>query len=233
LRALLLAAGLGTRLRPITNGLPKCLVPIRGRPLLSYWLDLIFRGGITEALVNTHYHAEAVEAFIVKSPWSSRIATVYEPELLGTGGTVLRNRAWFGEEAFMVAHADNLSRFSVHEFIAAHGGRPVGAAMTMMTFDTDTPSSCGIVELDARGLVKCFHEKAVNPPGTLANGAVYILEPEIIDYIERLGRKFVDMSTEVIPAFVGRIATYHNTGYHRDIGTVQSLRQAESEFPAA
>lgn len=233
MKALLLAAGLGTRLRPITDTIPKCLVPIRGRPLLSYWFDMLFSEGVECALVNTHYHAEAVEAFVAQSTWRDRVETVYEPELLGTGGTVLRNRAWLGREAFMVAHADNLSRFPVQTFIAAHQQRPVVAAMTMMTFNTDAPQSCGIVELDSHGIVQRFHEKVRNPPGNCANGAVYICEPEIVDFLAGLGREFIDLSTDVIPVFTGRIATYHNTGYHRDIGTVESLRRAETEFPVA
>jgi mannose-1-phosphate guanylyltransferase len=232
LRALLLAAGLGTRLRPITDKIPKCLVPVHGRPLLSYWFDMLFTDGVESALVNTHYHAGAVNAFVAESPWCDRVELVYEKQLLGTGGTVLRNREWFAREAFMVVHADNLSRFPVREFIAAHRNRPAVAAMTMMTFDTDAPQTCGIVELDTHGLVQRFHEKVANPPGTRANGAVYIIEPEIVDFIGDLGREFVDLSNDVIPHFLGRIATYHNTGYHRDIGTVESLRKAEAGFPA-
>lgn len=232
MRVLLLAAGLGTRLRPITDRIPKCLVPVRGRPLLSYWFDMLFTDGISHALVNTHYHADAVNAFVAKSAWRDGVELVYEEQLLGTGGTVLRNREWFGREAFMVVHADNLSRFPVREFISAHRQRPDWTAMTMMTFDTDAPQSCGIVELDASGVVQHFHEKAANPPGTRANGAVYIIEPEVVDFLATLEREFLDFSIDVIPAFLGRIATYHNTGYHRDIGTIDSLCKAEAEFPA-
>ncbi len=230
MKALLLAAGLGTRLRPITDRIPKCLVPIHGRPLLDYWFELLFRDGVHRALVNTHSHAAAVEAFVEKSIWRSQVDTVYEGDLLGTGGTVLRNRAWFEREAFMVVHADNLSRFCVKDFIAAHQLRPRDTVMTMMTFDTDAPQSCGIVEIDAAGVVQRFHEKVANPPSTRANGAVYIFEPELIDYLDGLGRLTIDISTDVIPAFLGRIATYHNIDYHRDIGTVESLRRAEEEY---
>lgn len=233
MKALLLAAGLGTRLRPITDTIPKCLVAVRGRPLLSYWFDMLFGGGVERALVNTHYHAEAVDAFIAGSPWRERVEIVYEPELLGTGGTVLRNRHWFGREAFMVVHADNLSLFPVSEFIAAHENRPAGTVVTMMTFDTDAPQSCGIVELDGHGIVQRFHEKVREPPGTRANGAVYVFEPEVVDFLAGLGRETIDLSLDLIPAFIGRIATWHNTGYHRDIGTVESLKRAEAEFPAA
>jgi mannose-1-phosphate guanylyltransferase len=152
--------------------------------------------------------------------------------LLGTGGTVLRNCDWFHGTAFMIVHADNLSRFSVREFIAAHAARPSGTVMTMLTFDTDAPQTCGIVEVDTFGIVQRFHEKVPNPPGTRANGAVYIVEPEVIGFLARLGRETIDLSTDVLPAFMGRIATYHNTCYHRDIGTLESLKKAEAEFPA-
>jgi mannose-1-phosphate guanylyltransferase len=102
--------------------------------------------------------------------------------------------------------------------------------MTMMTFDTDAPQTCGIVETDTDDLVVRFHEKVANPPGTRANGAVYIFEPEVIAFIASLGKPIVDLSTEVIPHFLGRIATYHNSGYHRDIGSPESLRAAEREY---
>lgn len=230
MRAVLLAAGLGTRLKPVTDSIPKCLVPIRGRPLLGYWFDLLFAGGIERAIVNLHHHPDAVRAFIARSPWRDRVEPVFEERLLGTGGTVLRNRGWLSGGSFMLVHADNLSRFDVAAFVAAHRDRPPRAAMTMMTFDTDTPRSCGIVERDSSGLVRRLHEKVPDPPGTRANAAVYILEPEVVDFMASLGKEFVDFSTEVLPAFLGRIATFHNSDYHRDIGTPESLRKAEDEY---
>jgi len=229
--ALLLAAGRGTRLRPLTERIPKCLVPIRGKPLLEYWLDTLLSNGIREVLINTHHLAGMVEAFHATSPWRERVTLVYEPELLGTGGTIVANRKFFSREAFLVAHADNLSRFSVRAFQDTHARRPRRAVMTMMTFDTDTPSACGIVETDAEGLVVRFYEKVMNPPGRRANAAVYIMEPEVVEFIGLLGKRVVDLSTEVIPHFLGRIATFHNTEYHRDIGTPESLRRAEAEYP--
>ena len=231
MRALLLSAGLGTRLRPLTEKTPKCLVPIRGKPLLAYWLDLLLPAGITDVLINTHYLAERFVEFRAASPWQKRIHLVHEKALLGTGGTILANRGFFGGKAFIAAHADNLSRFSVREFVRAHENRPKVAAITMMTFDTDAPQSCGIVEQDANGLVQRFHEKVPNPPGTRANGAVYILEQEVVDFLASLGKSVIDLSTEVIPHFLGRISTYHNADYHRDIGSPESLRAAERDYP--
>lgn len=230
MRALLLAGGLGTRLRPLTDHVPKCLVPIHGKPLLAYWLDLLFGSEIEAALVNTHYLPDPVRAFVATSPWRDRITLVHEDVLLGTGGTVLRNRDFFGDGAFMVAHADNLTRFDPAAFIARHCARPAGCDITMMTFETDDPRSCGIVEEDERGVVQAFHEKVANPPGNHANAAVYIFEPTVIGFLAGLGKEVIDLSTEVIPHYLGRMATFHNTGYHRDIGSPESLARAEREF---
>jgi mannose-1-phosphate guanylyltransferase len=230
MRALLLAAGIGSRLRPLTDATPKCLVRVHGRPLLDYWLDLAFEGGIERALLNTYWLAEQVREHVAASPWRSRIDLVHEDELLGTGGTVLANRRWFQNEAFLVAHADNLTDFDVPGLIAAHHNRPPGHVMTMLGFRTDDPSSCGILELGNQNTVVAFHEKVKDPPGNLANGAVYIFEPDVIADITSLGKGVVDLSTEIIPGYLGRILCVETNGYHRDIGNPESLRRAHSEF---
>jgi mannose-1-phosphate guanylyltransferase len=233
MRVLLLSAGLGTRLRPLTETIPKCLAPIRGRPLLDYWFEMLFAGDrIERVLVNTSYLAEQVQAHIAACPWSDRIDMVHETELLGTGGTVLANRAWFGDGPFLVAHGDNLTRFDVAAFIRRHETRPTGVEITMMTFRTDTPSSCGIVETDGDGRVLAFHEKVANPPGDMANGAVYIFEPSVMAFLAGLGRTVVDLSLDVIPHYCGRIVAFENRVYHRDIGTMESLAKAQLDFPA-
>jgi mannose-1-phosphate guanylyltransferase len=103
----------------------------------------------------------------------------------------------------------------------------------MMTFRTDQPSACGIVELDTDGVVRAFHEKVENPPGNLANGAVYVLGPEVVDYIASLGKEVIDFSTEVLPHYMGRINTFLNNIYHRDIGNLDSLALAQVEYPRA
>lgn len=230
MRALLLAAGLGTRLRPLTDNVPKCLVLIHDKPLLAYWLDALLPAGIERILINTHYLPDAVSRFIATSPWRDSIDIVHEERLLGTGGTVLLNRSFFNNQPFIVAHADNLTRFDVSAFIVAHARRPTGVEMTMMTFDTDAPQTCGIVEQDARGVVTAFHEKSATPPGNRANAAVYIFEPSVISFLEGLGRSVIDLSTEVLPHYLGRIQTFHNADYHRDIGNLESLALAHREF---
>jgi mannose-1-phosphate guanylyltransferase len=165
MRALLLAAGMGQRLRPITETTPKCLVPVHGRALLDYWLELLFAAGVERALINTHWLADKVRDHVAASRWRSSIDLVHEPQLLGTGGTVLANRRYFGDEPFLVAHADNLTDFDLPALVAAHEKRPAGCVMTMLAFRTDDPSSCGILELDAQGVVVGFHEKVAHPPG--------------------------------------------------------------------
>jgi mannose-1-phosphate guanylyltransferase len=230
MRALLLAAGRGSRLLPLTATTPKCLVTIDGRPLLDYWLSLLFEAGIERVLINTHWLAGLVNDFVKASRWASRIDLVHEDRLLGTGGTVLANRQWLREQPFMLAHADNLTNFDVAGMIAAHRSRPPGHVMTMLGFRTDDPCSCGVLTLDDRDTVVAFHEKVEHPPGNLANGAVYIFEPEVIDVIASRHTPVVDLSTEIIPDLVGRILCVETEGYHRDIGNPESLRRASCEF---
>ncbi len=230
MRALLLAAGLGTRLRPLTDTIPKCLVPIHGKPLLWYWITMLKDGGVYPILVNLHYFADKVVDYIEKSGFKDFVYAVHEEKLLGTAGTLFKNRDFFGTEPLMLVHADNLSKFDVKAFVERHQNRPSGCEITMMTFHTPTPESCGIVELDDRGVVQAFHEKVSNPPGNLANGAVYILDPSIFPFLESLKKEVIDFSTEVLPHYIGRIYTFHNDIYHRDIGTMKSYEMALKEF---
>lgn len=230
MKALLLSAGLGTRLRPITNTIPKCLVPICGRPLMEYWLQLLINAGIDSVLVNTHYLANQVKEYINKSNLRNHVVLVHEDSLLGTGGTVLKNSHYINNEPFILIHGDNLSLFDMREFINKFNSRPIGIEITMMTFTTDVPESCGIVTLDNNGIVSAFYEKQKDAPGNLANGAVYILSQKVAKYMESLQKEVVDFSVDVIPYFIGRINTFHNNVYHRDIGTPLSLEIAQSEF---
>ena len=231
MRALLLAAGLGTRLGPITDAIPKCLVEINGRPLLDHWLELLSQAGVNDILINLHYLPEKVQAYLAGSHYSACVSTVMEKELLGTGGTLLKNRDFFKGGAVMLIHADNLSLFDVRAFMDRFEKRDPYIAITMMTFHTDQPAACGIVELDKGGVVQAFHEKVANPPGNLANGAVYILAPEVINYMANLGKEDIDFSTEVLPNYIQRINTFLNSTYHRDIGNITSYLLAKSEYP--
>ena len=231
MKVLLLAAGYGKRLRPITNSIPKCLVEINKKPLITYWLELLKNKRIDEIYINTNYLSKIVENFFLKKKSNQNINIVKENSLLGTGGTILKIFNHFENETFLVIHADNLSIFDLDEFLDAHHNRPQGTLMTMMIFKTDTPQSCGIVELDNQGVVKGFYEKVEFPPSNLANAAVYIIEPSIYKFLVKMNKKVIDFSTEVIPHLINQIFTYENTVYHRDIGTIESYHKAQKEFP--
>jgi mannose-1-phosphate guanylyltransferase len=230
LRALLLAGGCGTRLQPLTATVPKCLVPIAGQPLLGWWFDLLFEAGLELAVVNTHHLPEAVRAYCAASPWADRLELVHEPVLLGTAATLRANSLRFGD-TMLLAHADNLSCFSPAALMERHASRPAECAATMMTFRTDTPSACGIVEIDARGVLVGYHEKIADPPGNLANGAVFVLDAEVLDWT-REHSAATDFCRDIVPLGLGRFATFENTRYHRDVGTPQSLQRARADAEA-
>lgn len=240
MKALLLAAGLGTRLRPLTETVPKCLVPVAGRPLLEYWLELLFKdGGIQEVVINSHHLPKPVQAFCNSSPYRDQLHLVHEEKLLGTAGTLQAQLPRLGGGDVLVAHADNLTLFDLHAFHARHHARPTGCLLTMMTFDAQDPRMCGVVELDGQGVVAGFHEKVAQPPSNLANAAVYLFSPEALDIIPKVLAQHsagaagtADISLDVIPRLLGRIWTYHNSVYHRDIGSAAALAAAQTEFPA-
>lgn len=230
MRALLLAAGLGTRLRPLTDSVPKAMVDIAGRPLLDRWLEMLLAGGIERVLVNLHYLGPVIRGFVDTSPWRRSVDLVDEAALLGTGGTLLANRRWFGEGPMLVTHGDNASELDVGAFITAHAKRPRAILATMALFHTDNPRSCGIVVMDRDCIVREFHEKRPDPPGNLANAAAFIFEPEIFGHLEAAGTSVIDLSAEIIPKLLGRIQGFEIEGYHRDIGTPENLEMARAHF---
>jgi mannose-1-phosphate guanylyltransferase len=231
MKAILLTAGYGSRLRPLTDVLPKCLLPINGRPLLEYWFSMLISAGVTSILINLHYLQQIIKEWVQLTEYASNIKMIYEESLLGTGGTLFQNRNFVGDEPVMLIHADNLCFTDMKVYIATHKNRPQGTEITMMTFDTPTPETCGIVDIDHSGIVRAFHEKVASPPGNLANAAVYIVEPSVMDFLASLNKSFIDFSVEVLPAYMGKIYTFHNVNYHRDIGNPESYLAAQIEFP--
>jgi len=229
MRALLLAAGLGTRLRPLTETLPKCLVPIKGKALLDIWLERLQQANIGPFLINTHHLSGLVESFIETSPYRDNVKLVHEVELKGTAGTLLWNLDYFHGEDAMLIHADNYCLADISAFVRAHCNRPADCVMTMMTFRASHPELCGIVERDNRGVVTAFHEKIVNPPGDIANGGVYILSNELLLQLRADFQHATDFSTQVVPPFVGRIYSYHTSEIFMDIGTPESYAAANEE----
>ena len=149
IRALLLAAGKGTRLKPLTNEWPKCLIPIGNRPLLEYWLQTLYQSGICKVVVNLHHYAEKVERFLQRPIFRSLVESVYEENLLGTAGTLLANKSNFQNCTILLVHADNWCQCDFDGFLNFHQNhRPEHCLITMMTFESTTPKTCGIVETD-------------------------------------------------------------------------------------
>ena len=228
MRAILLSAGFGTRLRPITNDTPKCLVPINGSPLLQIWLERLTAAGIGPFLVNTHYLADKVNKFVEESNFQKKIQLKFEKDLLGTAGTLVKNLDFFEGKDGLLIHVDNYCLADFMKFQHAHNNRPKGCIMTMMTFRTNDPLSCGIVEVDDRGVVIGFYEKVKYPPGNLANGAIYIISPEMLEIIKNDLNYVTDFSTEVLHQFMGRIYSHEISDTFIDAGTPDSYAKANN-----
>ncbi len=227
LKALLLSAGFGTRLRPITNKIPKCLVEINKKPLLHIWLDKLEDLNFHSTLINTHYLSgkvyESIEAWGNKN---LRIYTTFEKNLLGTGGTLVKNLEFFRDSQGLIIHADNLTSDKLDHLLNAHENRPKGTLLTMLTFETSNPSECGIVEIDEKNIIKQFHEKVANPPGNLANGAVYAFSEDFIEYVFKMQKTIEDISNDLIPLLSNKIFTYKTTSNFLDIGSHANLKKA-------
>ena len=227
MKAFLLAAGLGTRLRPITDTTPKCLVEIGGRSLLDIWLDGLAKAGVHEVLVNTHHLAGAVGAHVARRSMPPAVRLSHEPVLLGSAGTLLANRDFVAnDEMFLVVNADNLTDFDLGLLIDAH--REGAAIATLSLFRAARPSECGIVEV-ADGLVVGFVEKPAEPRSDLANAGMYAFHPAVLDEIpEPLPR---DIGFDLLPRLVGRArAVALDECYFLDIGTTAALEQGRADW---
>ena len=227
-KALLLAGGIGARLRPLTDATPKCLVPIAGRPLLDYWLHALGRTGVRDVLINTHHLAERVRGYIdqVNRAGRFRVAETYEPELLGSAGTVHANRGWIdGADQCLLIYADNLSNVDMAPLLRFHESH--GDPMTMMLFRAPEPKRSGIAELDGDQRIVSFVEKPEHPRSDLANAGLYVITADA--YREIADMDAFDFGFDVLPRFVGRMRGWVSECYHRDIGTFESMRRAERE----
>src|SRR5579864_8858188 len=118
MKAFVLAAGQGTRLRPLTDRVPKCLLPIQGVPLLEIWLKTCGAAGITDVLVNAHAHSEAVKEFAATQKSGVKVRIAEEPQLLGSAGTLAENRGFVaGETAFFVLYGDVLTNIDLRPML--------------------------------------------------------------------------------------------------------------------
>jgi len=230
-KAFLLAAGLGTRLRPLTETTPKILLPINEKPLLEIWLDHLRQHGIREVLINTHWRPEKVEAFLEDQRNDHiRVVTYYEPSLLGSAGTLLANANWVADgEPFFILYGDNLTNVNLTKMAAFH--RRHKFAFTLGVFQAANPKNCGIAEVDEDGVVTSFIEKPKRPKSDFAAAGVYLADRRIFRFfpIKPLDTvsEPLDLGFHVIPRFVGNMKAYPIQDFLMDIGTPESYEQAQ------
>jgi len=228
MKAFLLAAGIGSRLRPITDVTPKCMLVIEDRPLLDIWLDAFDRAGVDEVLVNLHHLPDVVRCHISERVGPPTVRTFFEPELLGSAGTLIANREWVnGDELFLACYADNLTDFDLRSLVDAH--REHGAIATLTVFHSENPSAGGVVELDRVGKVVGFTEKPSAPVSDLTNAGMYAFHPTVLDEIDGTPPK--DISYDLLPRLLGRAQAVLVEEYFRDIGTADAYRLAREEWP--
>jgi mannose-1-phosphate guanylyltransferase len=227
-KAFLLAAGAGSRLRPITDTVPKCLVPIQGVPMLSIWLQMCKHFGIEEVLINLHAHAPAVCEFLRRNTDGPRVRVVVEDQLLGSAGTLRANREWIiSDEFFWVFYADVLNRADLEGMLQAHRKREPAA--TLGVYEVPDPRRCGIVMADDEGVIQQFIEKPDSPASNLAFSGLMIGTPELLDVIPSTIP--ADIGFHVLPKLTGRMIAYPIRDYLIDIGTMENYEKAQATWP--
>ena len=228
MKAFLLAAGVGSRLRPLTDTIPKAMLVIDDRPLLDIWLDALDVAGVEEVLINLHHMPDVVRRHVAERSGPPEVRLVFEPELLGSAGTLRSNRSWVsGEELFLACNADDLTDFDLRSLIDAH--RSHASIATLTVFRSERPSAGGVVELGPTGRVIGFVEKPSQPASDLTNAGIYAFQPRVIDEIE--GVPPLDIGYDLLPRLVGRARAIPIDGYFRDIGTADAYRRAREEWP--
>ncbi len=228
MKAFILAAGHGTRLRPLTDQIPKCLLPIQGVPLLEIWFNNCKAAGITEALVNAHAHPHAIREFAAAQKTGVKIRVVKEPELLGSAGTLAENRQFVaGEKAFFVLYGDVLTNIDLRQMLQFHQQK--GAPVTLGIHQVPDPQRCGIVSKDENAIVQSFVEKPAQPTSNWAFSGVMIAGQEIFDLLP--DHRPADIGFHLLPELVGRMAAYKVREYLLDIGTLTSYQAAQESWP--
>jgi mannose-1-phosphate guanylyltransferase len=218
---MVLAAGLGTRLRPLTYEITKPMVPVLDRPVMAHIVDLLDRHGFEDAIANLHYFPDSIKDY-----FGARLSYRVEPELLGTAGGVRACADFFGSDAFVVISGDALTDIDLGAFAARH--REAGGIATLAVKKVSDTREYGVVLHDRKGRITGFQEKP-NPDEALSdlgNCGIYIFEPEIFDYFPE--RPFVDWAQDVFPTLLENDVPFHIhevEEYWNDVGSLAELRQ--------
>lgn len=229
MKALVLAAGAGTRLRPLTDSCPKPMLPVAGRPLLEWTLRWLRRYGVRESALNLHHLPEVVRSGLGDGDrFDMLLRYAHEPELRGTAGAI-HNFPGFFDEPFLVIYGDLLLDLDLDDLLGFHSRS--GAVMTLALKRTDTPRSQGMVAVDGGGRVLRFVEKPQQwDGGDTANAGVYVCEPEVT---ARVPAGFSDFGHDIIPALLREGAPVYGRplrGYLLDIGTPAAYEQAQRDW---
>jgi NDP-sugar pyrophosphorylase family protein len=227
MKAMVMAAGLGTRLRPLTEFLPKPMMPVANRPVMHHLLNLLRQHGIEEVGANVHFFAEAIKGYFgdgkslgVEIRWS------HERELAGTaGGTKLLQDFW-GREPILVTSGDGLHDVDITALTEQH--RRTGAQATLVVKPVDDPSAYGVVVVDGTSTqIVGFQEKPSRDEAlsNLASCGIYLIEPEVLDLVPP--HTFWDFGQDVWPKLVdepGALHAYTTMAYWNDVGGLDELR---------
>lgn len=234
MKALILAAGLGTRLRPVTESIPKALVPIGGKPLLKFHLDNLSKFGINDILVNTHYLYNQVEDFLSTYLFdhsNTKIVTSFESELLGSAGTLVKNQDFFeNEKNFLVVYGDNLTNINYQNLIDFHLKRK--SIATIACYVEQDPQNKGIISFDQNFKILEFLEKPKNLPNLphWANAGIYVFSNQIFKYLDFKAKPPYDFGHHVFPDLLQmnlNLQAYLMNEFLLDIGSEQSYNKAQ------
>jgi mannose-1-phosphate guanylyltransferase len=221
MKAMVLAAGLGTRLRPLTYEITKPMVPVLDRPVMEHIVDLIDRYEFDGVIANLHYFPETI-----REHFGERIAYRFEEELLGTAGGVRACADFFGDQPFLVISGDALTDIDLGAFVARH--REAGGVATLAVKQVPDTREYGVVLHDRAGRITGFPEKPAPDEALsdLGNCGIYIFEPRIFDYFP--DRPFVDWAKDVFPTLLENGVPFHIhevREYWNDVGSLGELRQ--------
>ena len=235
MKAMVLAAGQGTRLRPLTDRIPKALVPVAGRPMIEYPLLLLRHYGIGDIVINLHHHGEQIEKRLGDgSQLGLRISYSVEPDLLDTGGGLLKAKAFFQSDTFLVINTDVLIDLHLDELLKFHGDRR--ATATLVLRPDDEADQYGSMDIDIHGRICRFLDTSLplhstGPTRKLMFTGVQILEPKVFDYMDAAtsSQKF-STTRQTYPRMLADrqpLYGFYFDGFWQDLGTAERIQQAE------
>src|SRR5439155_16160133 len=220
MKAMVLAAGLGTRLRPLTFEIPKPMVPVLDRPVMAHIVDLCRRQGFDQLIANLHYFPDPIRDYFGDS-----IEYRFEEELLGTAGGVRNVRDFFGDDPVLIISGDALSDIDLNALVERH--KSAGGIGTLTVKKVEDTREYGVVLHGADGRISGFQEKP-HPDEALSdlgNCGIYCFSPEIFDYFPE--SEFVDWANDVFPVLLANDVPFYIheiDEYWNDVGSLDELR---------